>query len=84
MGLFDSNNASLQMLIGARQKKKEDARAEEELAMQKRQNGFNNILGVVNSAAGLAKAGFDVYDTLKLAPQRTAQDRKSTRLNSSH
>jgi hypothetical protein len=79
MGLFDSNNASLQMLIGARQKKKEDARAEEELAMQKRQNGFNNILGVVNSAAGLAKAGFDVYDTLKLAPQRTAQEFANTK-----
>lgn len=79
MGLFDSNNASLQMLIGARQKKKENARAEEELAMQKRQNGFGNILGVVNSTAGLAKAGFDVYDTLKLAPQRTAQEFANTK-----
>lgn len=57
------------MLIGAGQKKKEDERANEELVMQKRQNGFNNVLSAVNNAAGLAKAGFDVYDTLKLKPQ---------------
>jgi len=72
MGLFDSNNASLQMLIGARQKKKEDERAEEELAMQKRQNLFNNVTGAVSGIAGLAKTGFDAYNTLKLQPEREA------------
>lgn len=70
MGLFDANNASLQLLIGARQKKKEDAREEERLAMEKRQNLFGNITGALQSAGSLAKAGFDVYDTLKLAPKR--------------
>ncbi|MHB9152944.1 MAG: hypothetical protein ACYC2S_09825 [Spirochaetales bacterium] len=60
------------MLIGARQKKKEDLRADEELAMQKRQNLFGNITGAVSGIAGLAKTGFDVYDTLKLKPQNAA------------
>jgi len=72
MGIFDSNNASLQMLIGARQKKKEDDRAQTELAIQKRQNLFNNITGAVSGIAGLAKTGFDAYNTLKLQPEREA------------
>jgi hypothetical protein len=74
MGLFDSNNASLQMLIGARQKKKEEKLQEEELAMQKRQNSFNSIMGAVSGAASLAKAGFDVYDTVKLKPEAAIKE----------
>jgi hypothetical protein len=77
MGLFDANNASLQLLIGARQKKKEDAREEERLAMEKRQNLFGNITGALQSAGSLAKAGFDVYDTLKLAPKREESAHKN-------
>jgi hypothetical protein len=70
MGLFDSNNASLQLLIGARQKKKDDELEKEKLAMQKRQNSFNDVLGAVGAVGNLAKAGFDAYDTLKLQPER--------------
>jgi len=77
MGLFDANNASLQLLIGARQKKKEDAREEERLAMEKRQNLFGNITGALQSAGSLAKAGFDVYDSLKLAPKREESAHKN-------
>lgn len=73
MGLFDSNNASLQMLIGARQQKKKDKLQEEQLAMQKRQNTFGNITGAIGTLGNLAKAGFDAYDTLKLQPEREGQ-----------
>ena len=61
------------MLIGARQKKKEDKLQEEQLAMQKRQNVFGNITGAVSGIAGLAKTGFDAYNTLKLQPERDAK-----------
>jgi hypothetical protein len=70
MALFDPTNASLQLLLGARQKKKEEVREEERLAMEKRQNVFGNLTGALQTAGSLAKAGFDVYDTLKLAPKR--------------
>lgn len=70
MSLFDTTNQAFQNLAASRARKRQLDLEEKQLAAQERQNGAQNFLNGLNTVAGIAKSGFDVYDKLALEPKR--------------